>query len=233
VDGREILVGSHRLFDERGLCDHCLDAQLEELESQGKTAVLVGQPSEGCGLIGVVAVADALRPEAAAAVAALHAEGIRVVLLTGDNARTADAIADVLGIEERHAGLLPEDKVGRIRELGASGPVAMVGDGVNDAPALAAAAVGFAMAGRGSDAALESADVALMTDDLRRVPELIRLGRRTARVIRANIALALVVKAAVLVLALLGHGSLWAAVAADMGASLAVIGNGLRLLRAS
>jgi Cd2+/Zn2+-exporting ATPase len=222
------------LFDERGLCDHCLDAELERLESQGKTAVLVGQPSDGCGLIGVVAVADALRPEAAAAVAALHAERIGVVLLTGDNARTADAIADVLGIEERRAGLLPEDKVARIRELGAAGgPVAMVGDGVNDAPALAAAAVGVAMAGRGSDAALETADVALMTDDLRRVPELIRLGRRTAGVIRANIALALAVKAAVLVLALLGHGSLWAAVAADMGASLAVIGNGLRLLRTS
>jgi Cd2+/Zn2+-exporting ATPase len=232
VDGREILVGSHRLFDERGLCDHCLDDQLERLESQGKTAVLVGQLSEGCGLIGVVAVADALRPEAASAVAALHREGIGVVLLTGDNARTADAIADLVGIEERRAGLLPEDKVARIRELGAAGgPVAMVGDGVNDAPALAAAAVGFAMAARGSDAALETADVALMTDDLRRVPELVRLGRRTARVIRANIALALAVKAAVLVLALLGHGSLWAAVAADMGASLAVIGNGLRLLR--
>jgi Cd2+/Zn2+-exporting ATPase len=232
VDGREILVGSHRLFDERGLCDHCLDDQLDALESEGKTAVLVGQPTDGCGLIGVVAVADALRPEAAAAVAALHADGIGVTLLTGDNARTADAIADQLGIEERRAGLLPEDKVARVRELDAvSGPVAMVGDGVNDAPALAAAAVGFAMAGRGSDAALETADIALMTDDLRRVPELIRLGRRTVRVIRANIALALAVKAAVLLLALAGYGSLWAAVAADMGASLAVIANGLRLVK--
>jgi Cd2+/Zn2+-exporting ATPase len=235
VDGREILVGSHRLFDERGLCDHCLDGELGRLEAQGKTAVLVGQAGEafeGCGLVGVVAVADALRPEAAAAVAALHEQGIGVSLLTGDNAPTADAIAGRLGIEERRAGLLPEDKVARVRELEAArGPVAMVGDGVNDAPALAAASVGFALGGRGSDAALETADVALISDDLRRVPELIRLGRRTASVIRANIALSLAVKAVVLGLALAGYGSLWAAVAADMGASLAVIGNGLRLLR--
>ena len=234
VDGQRVLVGSHRAFAERGLCDHCLDGELERLESEGKTAVLVGQETDGCGLIGVVAVADAVRPEALAAVAALHAEKIRVVLLTGDNARTADAIADRLGIEERAADLLPEDKVARVSALRKqAGPTAMVGDGVNDAPALAASSVGIAMGVRGSDAALETADIALMADDLRRIPEAIALGRATVRVIRQNIALALAVKGLVLALALLGHGSLWAAVAADMGASLVVIANGLRLLRAA
>lgn len=230
-DGVEVLVGSHRLFEERGRCDHCLDDDLLRLESEGKTAVLVGTDVAGCGLVGAVAVADELRPEAEPAVAALHALGIRVALLSGDNARTADAIGERLRIEERGAGLLPEDKLRRVAELQRqSGPTAMVGDGVNDAPALAAASVGIAMGVRGSDAALETADIALMSDDLRRVPELIDLGRRTARVIRQNIGLSLAVKGIVLCLALAGHGSLWAAVAADMGASLAVIGNGLRLL---
>jgi len=230
-DGVEVLVGSHRLFEERGRCDHCLDGELQRLESEGKTAVLVGTDVPGCGLVGAVAVADDLRAEAKPAVAALHALGIRVALLSGDNARTADAIAERLGIEERGAGLLPEDKLRRVAELQReSGATAMVGDGVNDAPALAASTVGIAMGVRGSDAALETADIALMSDDLLRVPELIALGRRTARVIRQNIGLSLAVKGVVLCLALAGHGSLWAAVAADMGASLAVIGNGLRLL---
>lgn len=231
-DGAYVLVGSHRLFEERGRCDHCLDSELLRLEAEGKTVVLVGKEAAGCGLVGVLAVADAVRAEAAPAVAALHAQGIRVALLTGDNARTAEAIADRLRIEERHANLLPEDKQRRVAELQEeSGCTAMVGDGVNDAPALAAASVGIAMGVRGSDAALETADIALMSDDLGRVPELIQLGRRTARVIRQNIVLSLAVKGIVLILALAGYGSLWAAVAADMGASLAVIGNGLRLLK--
>ena len=240
LGGREILVGSHRLFEERGLCDHRLDAELVRLESEGKTAVLVGwEEAPGAapglargGLEGALAVADALRPEAAAAMAALHAEGLAVGLLTGDNARTTKAIADRLGIEERWSDLLPEDKVARLRELQAlRGPLGMVGDGVNDAPALAAAAVGIAMGGRGADVTLETADVVLMSADLRRLPEAIRLGRRTRRVIRQNVALSLGVKGLVLVLALVGLGTLWSAVAADMGASLLVIGNGLRLLR--
>jgi Cd2+/Zn2+-exporting ATPase len=231
-EGAYVLVGSHRLFAERGRCDHCLDSELQRLESEGKTVVLVGREVPGCGLVGVLAVADALRDEAAPAVEALHAQGLRVVLLTGDNARTADAIAERLRIGERHAGLLPEDKLRLVAAMQReSGGTAMVGDGVNDAPALAAASVGIAMGVRGSDAVLETADIALMSDELRRVPELIRLGRRTARVIRQNIALSLAVKGIVLVLALAGYGSLWAAVAADMGASLAVIGNGLRLLK--
>ncbi len=230
VNGRAVIVGSHRLFDERGLCNHDLDEELARLEGEAKTAVLVGTDGEH-GIVGMVAVADAIRLEAAPAVRELREDGIRVVLITGDNRRTADAIADRLGIEERWADLLPEGKVAVVRELGQRvGPVAMVGDGVNDAPALASASVGIAMGGRGADAALETADIALMSDDLTRIPDAIRLGRATRRVIGQNIAVSLAVKGLVLGLALAGYGSLWAAVGADMGASLLVIGNGLRLL---
>jgi Cd2+/Zn2+-exporting ATPase len=237
ANGAEVLVGSHRLFDERGLCDHRLDAQLAGLEAQGKTAVLVGRlgpsPEAASGdLLGALGVADEVRPEAAEAVASLRRAGLRVAMLSGDNARTADAIATHLGIEEHRSDLLPEDKVAHVAQMQrALGPVAMVGDGVNDAPALATATVGLAMGRRGSDVALETADIALMSEDLRRIPEAIELGRAARRVIRQNIAMSLGVKTAVLALALVGYGSLWAAVAADMGASLLVIGNGLRLLR--
>jgi Cd2+/Zn2+-exporting ATPase len=227
VDGREVIVGSHRLFEERDLCDHSIDGELDRMESAGKTAVLVGT---GGRLIGALGLGDAIRPEAVEAVTALRRQGIETALLTGDNRRTAEAIAERLGIGEWSAGLLPEDKVDAMRRLqGRWGPAAMVGDGVNDAPALASARVGIAM-GRGTDAALETADIALMGDDLRRIPETIHLGRVTRRVIRQNIAFSLAVKVVVLGLALAGHGSLWAAVAADMGASLLVVANGLRLL---
>jgi Cd2+/Zn2+-exporting ATPase len=231
VDGREVLVGSHRLFDERGLCNHELDEVLERFEAEGKTAILVGTDGAQPGLVGVLAVADAVRLEAAPAVRELGRDGIRVVMLTGDNRRTADALAGRLGISEGRADLLPEGKVAAIRDLeGRWGPVAMVGDGVNDAPALATASVGVAMGGRGTDAALETADVALMSDDLTRIPYAVRLGRATRRIIVQNIAVSLAVKGLVLVLAVAGYGSLWSAVGADMGASLLVIGNGLRLL---
>lgn len=229
VDGRVVLVGSHRLFDERGLCDHRLDAELLRLESEGKSALLVG---DGAGVVGALAVADGLRPEAAGAIQELRSWGLPVAVLSGDNRRTVGALAQRLGIEEAHAELLPEDKVERLGRLqSAWGPTAMIGDGINDAPALAAATVGIAMGQRGTDVALETADVALMSEDLRLVPFALRLGAATRRTIRANIALSLAVKALVLALGLAGHGSLWAAVAADMGASLLVIANGLRLLR--
>jgi Zn2+/Cd2+-exporting ATPase len=235
VGSARVLVGSHRLFDERGLCDHRLDADLARLEAEGKTAVLVGRLDGAAGpgaLVGVLAVADEIRPEAAEALAALRQAGLHLAMLTGDNARTAGAIARRLGLEDFQAELLPEHKVARVAQMQqALGPVAMVGDGVNDAPALATAAVGLAMGRGGTDVALETADIALMSEDLRRIPEAIALARAARRVIRQNIALSLGVKAAVLGLALAGYGSLWAAVAADMGASLLVIGNGLRLLR--
>jgi Zn2+/Cd2+-exporting ATPase len=233
VGDATVLVGSHRLFDERGLCDHRLDGELRRLEEEGKTAVLVGREDGGGALLGAVAVADTVREDAAPAVAALERDGVQVALLSGDNERTAAALADHLRIADRRADLLPEDKVAHVRALEARyGPVAMVGDGVNDAPALAAATVGIAMGRKGTDVALETADVALLSDDLRRIPQAIRLGRRTRAVVRQNVVLSLGVKAAVLVAALLGHASLWAAVGADVGASLLVIGNGLRLLRA-
>ena len=232
VDGREVLVGSHRLFDERGLCDHRLDAELLRLEGEGKSAVLVG--GGDTGVLGALAVADGLRPEAESAVRALRAEGFQLAVLSGDNRRTVDAVAARLAIVEAHAELLPEDKVDRLAALQRRwGPTVMVGDGINDAPALAAASVGIAMGRRGTDVALETADVALLSEDLTLVPFALRLGVSTRRTIRANVALALAVKALVLAAGLLGYGSLWAAVGADMGASLLVIGNGLRLLRFS
>jgi Zn2+/Cd2+-exporting ATPase len=231
VGGRLVVVGSHRLFDETGRCNHRLDGALAQLESEGRTAVLVGIDGEP-DAVGILGVGDGIRPEAAEAAAALRTDGVHVAMLTGDNARTADALGQRLGIEDRRADLLPEDKVTGVRALmDRWGEVAMVGDGVNDAPALATATVGIAMGRRGTDVALETADVVLMQEDLRRIPDTIRLGRRTRGVIRQNIALSLAVKALVLGLALAGLGSLWAAVAADMGASLLVIGNGLRLLR--
>jgi len=230
VGGSDLLVGSHRLFDERGLCDHRLDAELTRLESEGKTAILVGSGERG--ILGAMAVTDGLRPEAVAAAAALRALGLELAVLSGDNARTVAALASRLGIAEAHADLLPEDKVERLGRLQARwGPTAMIGDGINDAPALAAATVGVAMGERGTDVALETADVALMAEDLRLVPFAVRLGTATRRTIRANIGLSLAVKAIVLGLGLAGYGSLWAAVGADMGASLLVIANGLRLLR--
>jgi Cd2+/Zn2+-exporting ATPase len=233
VGDRDVLMGSHRLFDERGLCDHSLDGEIARLEEQGSSTILVGASRDGSPLtlLGVVAISSVPRPEAAEAMASLGRLGLPVRMLTGDNHRTAAAVAAQLSIPDFLAEQLPEEKADRLQELEASvGEIAMVGDGVNDAAALAAASVGIAMGGASSHATLETADIALVSDDLRRVPEAIRLGRATRRVIVQNVCAALAVKGAVLCLALLGYGSLWAAVAADMGASLLVIGNSLRLL---
>ena len=232
VDGHVVRVGSHRWFEEQGLCDHRLDAALARLEEAGRSAMLVA--IDGRGLVGYIGVEDGVREEAAAAIAAVRAAGLHVALLTGDNQRTTQAVADTLGIEDRRAELLPDDKVLAVRELQrAHGPMAMVGDGVNDAPALAAATVGIAMGTRASDATLETADIVLMQPDLRLVPATMRLGRAAVRIVRQNVAVSIGVKAAVLLLTLAGLGTLWAAVAADMGASLLVIANGLRLLSGS
>ena len=220
------------------LATPALEARLAELSAAGRSAVVVGD--EG-GVRGLIAVADALRPGAAETVAALRRQGVRrLVMLTGDNRTTAEAVAAEAGIDEIRAELLPEDKVAAVDALvdevhrgepGRRTRVAMVGDGVNDAPALARADLGVAMGAAGSDAAIETADVALMADDLSRLPWLVGHSRRTLAVIRQNAAFALGVKLAVFLLAAAGHATLWAAIAADMGASLLVIANALRLLR--
>jgi len=228
VEGRPAWLGSHRLLEERGqeTPDDC--ERIADLARGGRTVVVVGRDDHVCGLI---ALADAPRPEAAVTVRELLDLGIQhVAMLTGDNTETAEEVARLVGVNEVHAGLLPEDKVGRLEELRKAGPLAFVGDGINDAPALALADLGIAMGGAGSDAAIETAHVALMADDLAKIPWLVRHSRRVLAIIRANIAFALGIKAAFVVLTFAGHASLWAAIAADMGASLLVIANGLRLL---
>jgi Cd2+/Zn2+-exporting ATPase len=230
VAGALVTVGNHRLFEERDLCSPAVDAKLRQMGARGRTAVLVARDRTA---IGIVAVADATRVSGPAAMALLRRQGIEhIALLTGDNNDTARAIAAELGVDEVRAELLPADKVAAVADLRQRfGQAAMVGDGVNDAPALAAADVGIAMGAIGSDAALETADVALMADDLEKVPYLLRLGRRTVSNVRTNIAVALGLKALFLGLAVAGLATLWMAVVADMGASLLVIGNGLRLLK--
>ena len=183
--------------------------------------------------MGILAVADTVRANAAEAIKALHAAGVeKVVMLSGDNQRTVDAISKQVGIDEAKGDLLPDQKIERVRELLAQHKhVGMIGDGVNDAPAMAAASIGIAMGGAGTDTAIETADIALMQDDLSKVAEAIQLGRRTVRIIKTNIAFALGVKGVFLVLALSGHTSLWLAILADTGATLVVIANALRLLK--
>jgi Cd2+/Zn2+-exporting ATPase len=207
-----------------------VDGLVDRLAAQGCSTVIVGADGQSIGVIGV---ADQAREAGRAAIEMLRRQGVEhVVLLTGDHEPAARALASSLGIDEYRADLLPEDKVTAVKELRERyGVLAMVGDGVNDAPALATADVGIAMGVAGTDAALETADVALMADELLKIPYAVRLSRATARNIRANIGFSLVLKAAFLVLAVGGAATLWMAVAADMGASLVVIANALRLLR--
>ena len=231
VAGTSALVGNHRLIEERGLCDAAIHSKLDALAASGRTAVLVAR--EGRPL-GIIALADRTRESAADAIDMLRRQGVQhVVMLTGDNHASAEALARDIGVDETHAELLPHDKVAVVQALKQKyGTVAMVGDGVNDAPALAAADVGIAMGAAGTDAALETADIALMADELLKIPFAIRLGRATLRNIRVNVTLSLALKAIFLALAVTGSATLWMAVVADMGASLLVIANGMRLLRA-
>src|SRR6185295_11297884 len=228
-DEREYWLGSHRYLEERGQETPEIHQRLERMSQAGRTAVVVGTGDHVCGLI---AVADAVRKESRGTVQALRDAGIEpVVMRTGDNRGTAEAIGKETGIDEVQAELLPAEKVAAIDQLVARyGQVAMIGDGVNDAPAMARATLSVAMGAAGSDAAIETADVALMSDDLAKLPWLIHHSRRTLRVIRQNIGFSLAVKAVFVLLTFAGYSSLWAAIAADMGASLLVIFNGLRLL---
>ncbi len=235
VGGHPHFIGNHKMTHETGLCGPEVEAALGEIEAKGQSLAVLGhQPHDGCPgeILGIVAIADTLRPEVAEALRQLHAAGVeKVVMLSGDNQRTASAIAKEAGIDEARGDLMPEEKVERVRELVRDfGHAGMIGDGVNDAPALAVASVGFAMGAIGSDTAIETADIALMKDDLRRVAETILMGRRTLAVIRFNVIFALGIKAVILVLAFFGYAGLWLAILADTGATLLVILNSLRLL---
>ncbi len=229
IDGVLYHLGNHRLVEELGLCSPELEAQLDELERQGKTVVLLLDAS---GPLALFAVADTVKESSREAIAQLHALGIKTVMLTGDNPHTAEAIAAQVGIDEARGNLLPADKLKAIEDLYAQGHrVGMVGDGINDAPALARAEIGFAMAAAGTDTAIETADVALMDDDLRKIPAFVRLSRQSAAILVQNIVLALGIKAIFLAITFTGMATLWMAVFADMGVSLLVVFNGLRLLR--
>ncbi|MFW6153871.1 MAG: heavy metal translocating P-type ATPase [Planctomycetota bacterium] len=229
IDGRPFWIGSHRLVHERSQETDVIHARALELEDAGHTVVAVGNDAHVCGLI---SIADSLRAGVAGVVRAVKRAGVRhVIMLTGDNEGTARAIADEAGVDEFHCELLPEDKVEAVGRLVREHThVAMVGDGINDAPAMAAASFGIAMGAMGTDAALETADVALMSDDLSRLPWLIGHSRRTLRIIKQNIAFALGLKALFIILTLAGVASLWMAIAADTGATLLVVFNSLRLV---
>lgn len=229
IGNKEVWLGSHRLLEERGQETPDMHRQLEEMEQDGSSVIIVGKQEHVCGLI---SLADRIRSNAAQAVSALRSAGVQhVVMLTGDNRGTGEAIGRQAGIDEVRAELLPDDKVLAVGELvDRFGTVAMVGDGVNDAPAMGRASIGIAMGAAGTDAALETADIALMGDDLTALAWLIHHSRRTVSIIKQNIVLSLAVKTIFVVLALAGHSSLWAAILSDMGASLLVTANGLRLL---
>ena len=231
LNGTTYYLGNHRLLEEQDLCPESLHRKMLEHEDCHHTIVAVTSSEAPVGLI---LLADALREETATAVSRLRESSIRrIVMLTGDNEGTAKAIAEQCGGIDYQAELLPQDKVDAVEMLGKSeGGIIMVGDGINDAPALAAATVGVAMGAEGTDTALETADIALMTDDLKKLPWLLEHSRRARSVIVQNISLSLGIKAVFLALAIPGLATLWMAIAADMGASLLVILNGLRLLQA-
>lgn len=236
IDGHRYFLGNHRFTHELGVCSSDLEKRLTEIEENAQSVVIIGhKPHEECAgeVLGILAVSDAIRENARESIEKLHQIGIkRVVMLSGDNQRTASAIAKKAGIDEAYGDLLPEQKIDHIKKLISSEKfVGMVGDGVNDAPAMAAATIGIAMGAAGTDTAIETADMALMKDDLIKIAEAIELGRRTVSIIKFNIAFSLTLKAVFLTLAVSGYSSLWLAILADTGATLLVIMNAMRLLK--
>jgi Cd2+/Zn2+-exporting ATPase len=229
IDGVPYWLGNHRLVEELGRCSASLEARFDTLEGEGKTVVMLVDAKR---VLALFAVADTVKETSRAAIAELRRLGVATAMLTGDNRHTALAIARQVGIDEARGDQLPQDKLNAVAQWSVEGAtVGMVGDGINDAPALARADIGFAMGAMGTDTAIETADVALMDDDLRKLPLFIRLSKATHAVLVQNIALALGIKSVFLVLTLMGLGTMWMAVFADVGASLLVVGNGLRLLR--
>ncbi|MCA0177249.1 MAG: heavy metal translocating P-type ATPase [Proteobacteria bacterium] len=228
IASNDYVLGNHRWIEDRRQCSAELEALMHEHEAQGRTITLLANAQ---GVLALFAVADTTKATSRQAVAELRTLGVETVMLTGDNLATAQTIAAQVGIQQVRANLLPQDKLEVIKALLANGSVGMVGDGINDGPALSTASVGFGLAAAGTDTAKEAADVLIMNDDLRRVPETIRLSKKTYAVLWQNIALALGIKAVFFVLAVFGSATMWMAVFADMGASLLVVFNGLRLLR--
>ncbi len=228
IEGQPWFVGNHRYFEERGLCSKRIEETLFPLESQGYTSILVGNERE---VLGIIALSDTLRSETGEALKRLREEGIETIsMLTGDNRVNASAIASQIRLDEFHAEILPDEKANMIGQLRKKfNKVAMVGDGINDAPALAAATVGIAMGEKGTEVSMETADVVLMSDNLLKIPFAVRLGKETLKIIKQNIALSIGIKMVFLALAISGWSTLWMAVAADMGASLLVIANGMRI----
>lgn len=232
VNGTTYYIGSPKLFKE--LLTNDFDKDLEQnvttLQNQGKTAMIIGTEKE---ILAVIAVADEVRESSKEILQKLHQLGIKkTIMLTGDNKGTANAIGGQVGVSDIEAELMPQDKLDFIKQLRSEyGNVAMVGDGVNDAPALAASTVGIAMGGAGTDTALETADVALMGDDLRKLPFTVKLSRKTLNIIKANITFAIAIKFIALLLVIPGWLTLWIAILSDMGATLLVALNGLRLMR--
>ncbi|MCP9757973.1 heavy metal translocating P-type ATPase [Aquitalea sp. S1-19] len=226
--GKSYTLGQHRLMQERALSNATINGEIAKLEQQGKSVTLLADETR---VLALFAMADTIKAGSRSAIAQLHDLGVKTVILSGDNAHTVRTIADVAGIDDARGQLLPQDKLDAVAAYCALGVTGMVGDGINDAPALARADIGFAMGAAGTDTAIETADVALMDDDLAKLPAFIRLSRRCHAVLLQNIALALGIKAVFLLLTLAGMGTMWMAVFADMGASLLVIANGLRLLQ--
>ena len=228
INDKLFYLGSHRLIHELAVCTPELEERLATYEAQGKNTTLLCDTEK---VLAIFVMGDMPKEGSRKAINELHEMGIRTLMLSGDNQLAANFIATQVGIDDARGELLPEDKLQVIDELSQKGMVGMVGDGINDAPSLARADIGFAMAVIGSDAALETADIALMDDDLRKIPAVIRLSKGTHRILLQNISFALITKALFLVITLLGYGTMWMAVFADIGASLIVVLNALRLLR--
>jgi len=230
VQGKTYQIGNSRFFTEQGIDLNHVGDEVSRLQNEGKTVMILGDDKR---ILGLIAVADILRENSGQAINKLKKAGIKkVIMLTGDNESTARAIATKSGVDDFRADLLPEDKVDAIKSLLAEhGKVAMVGDGVNDAPAMAISTVGIAMGAAGTDTALETADIALMADDLTKLTDTIRLSRKTLGIIKQNIAFALIIKGLILLLVIPGWLTMWLAVIGDMGSSLLVTLNAMRLLR--